>query len=116
MNHAEAMAFIDLRLQPAVDPTLTTDELRQIVAAAASVDAGGLAPTADDWTATYSLVGCYSAIADGYEIKYAKAANRFSFTTDGQTFTRNQQLDHLEHQRDKYRSKVQSSPKTGMQV
>jgi hypothetical protein len=113
MNLTEAQRFIELHLQPAVDPTLTDDEVDQIVTMARAVDEAGLTPSDDDWTATYSVAGCHYAIAEGYQVKYAKAVGRFSFTTDGQTFTRNQTLDHLEHQRAKHLAKVQATVGTG---
>lgn len=114
MNEAEARAFIELHLQPDVDPTLATDEVSQLVPFAASVDEDGFEPGEDDWTPTYSVRGCHYAIAEGYQVKYAKAVGRFSFTTDGQTFTRNQTLDHIEHQRQRHLARVQSSPATGL--
>lgn len=108
MNESEAQAFIDARLLPNLDPTLTVPELDAIYSMAAAVDA--------DAVTTYSTVGCYRAIAEGYTIKYGKAVGRFGFTTDGQQFQRNQLLDHLDHARSLWARKVQLSsslaPKT----
>lgn len=112
MNTAKARAFIELRLQPDSDPALNAQEVEQLLALAITDDEDGNCPTDDDWTPTYSVRGCWYAIAEGFYVKYAKAAERFSFTTDGQTFTVNQLLDHLEHERKRALAKVQSSPST----
>lgn len=113
MDETDARAFIELRLQPDVDPVLTTDEVAALVPLAQCPDADGLAPGDDGYSPTWDARGCHAAIAAGYEIKYAKAVGRFSFTTDGQTFTRNQTLDHLEHQRAIHARKVQRTLTTG---
>lgn len=110
MDGTEARRFIELRLQPDVDPVLTTGEVADLVALAVTDDDDGNSPVDDEWEATYSVAGCWYAIAEGYLIKYGKAVGRFSFTTDGQTFTRNQTLDHLEHQRKRALAKVQTCP------
>jgi len=110
MDATEATQFITLRLQPSVDPTLTDGEIADLVDLAVTTDADDNEPADDGWEPTYSVRGCWYAISEGYIIKYAKAVGRFSFTTDGQTFTRNQTLDHLEHQRKRAIAKVQSCP------
>lgn len=110
MDATAALRFIELRLQPSVDPTLTDGEMQDLVRLAKTDDVDGNAPDADDWTPTYSVRGCWYGVAEGYLVKYGKAVGRFSFTSDGQTFTRNQTLDHLEHQRRRALAKVQSCP------
>lgn len=110
MDAAEAQEFIELRLQPAIDPVLSDGEVLKLVDLAVTDDDDGNPPTDDEWVPSYSVRGCWYGIAEGYLIKYGKAVGRFSFTTDGQTFTRNQTLDHLEHQRKRALAKVQSCP------
>lgn len=112
MNAVEATAFIEARLLPDVDPTLTSGEVASLLPLAACDDEDGNSPDDAAWTATYNTVGCYRAIAEGYSIKHGKAVGRFDFTTDGQTFRRAQTLDNLEHQRRLYARKVQQSPST----
>lgn len=112
MNASEARAFIEARLLPDVDPTLSNDEVAALLPLAATVDADGRTPDHPDWVPTYDTVGCYRAIAEGFTIKHGKASNRFDFTTDGQTFRRSQMLDHLEHQRRLWARKIQQSPST----
>lgn len=112
MNVAEALSFIEARLLPDVAPTLTGPEVQALLPLAAVDDADGYTPDADDWTPTYSTVGCYRAVAEGYGIKVGKASGRFDFTSDGQTFRRSQMVDHLDEQRRLYAAKVQQSPST----
>jgi len=112
MNTAEARQFIELRLQPDSDPVLTAHEVETLLPFAQTKDSENRDPTDADWEPTYSVRGCYHAIAEGWNIKYAKAAERYSFATDGQTFTVNQLLDHCAHMARRYRAKLQSSPST----
>lgn len=112
MNEAQATVFIEARLLPDVDPTVEAEQMTELLALARDVDADGNLPGSDDYTTTYSTVGCYRAIAEGYAMKYGRAVGRFGFTTDGQQFQRNQTLDHLEHQRKLYARKVQQTPST----
>ncbi|HEY8544678.1 MAG TPA: hypothetical protein VIL36_06510 [Acidimicrobiales bacterium] len=113
MNTAEARRFIELRLQPDTDPVLTADEVETLLPYAQATDAAGREPCDPDWEPTYSVAGCHYAIAEGWNIKYAKAAERYSFTTDSQTFTVNQLLDHCAHMARKHLAKVQTSTPTG---
>lgn len=112
MDVTEALAFITARLQPDADPCLSSEVVDGLLALAVAEDEDGYAPTDDEWTETYSVTGCYRAIAEGWAIKRGMAVGRFDFTTDGQTFRRSQQLDHIEHQRRLYARKVQVSPST----
>jgi hypothetical protein len=112
MNTSQARRFIEMFLQPDVDPVLTSHEVEFLLGHAVTKDADDLEPDDDDWTPTYSVRGCHYAIAEGWNIKYAKASERFSFTTDGQTFTLNQLLDHCAHMAKRHLAKVQACPST----
>lgn len=112
MNAAEALAYITARLQPDDDPALSAYEVASLLPIAATTDADDLEPDASDWTPTYSVVGCYRALAEGWTMKRGKATGRFDFTTDGQMFRRSQTLDQIEYQRKLYARKVQCSPST----
>lgn len=95
-------------------PTLTPDEVDDLVSVAAVVDEDDVAPSDADWVPTYSIIGCFRAIADGYSMKLAKALPRgFEFTTDGQTFRRQQLMDHLEAQRQMWANKVSATVAAG---
>jgi hypothetical protein len=52
-------------------PTLTEDELEELLASAALEDVNGLAPLNEEWTPTYDL---NAAAAQGWLIKAARAA------------------------------------------
>lgn len=53
------------------EPTLTEDELTELLAATALEDAAGLAPLHEEWTPTYDL---NAAASQGWLIKAARAA------------------------------------------
>lgn len=110
MNAAEALAYITTRLHPDADPTLSAYEVTSLLGLAAVQDDDRLCPPHDDWTPTYSVVGCYRAIAEGWALKRGKAVGRFDFTTDGQMFRRSQVRDQIDAEERKWRAKVQSSP------
>lgn len=112
MDAAQALAYIVARVAPDDDPVLSTDELVDLLPLAVTADSDGVAPDEDGWVPTYSIVGCYRAIAEGWLIKRGKAVGRFDFQTDGQLFRRSQTLDQIEHQRRYYARKVQASPST----
>jgi hypothetical protein len=112
MNAAEALRFIVDRLQPDDDPALSADTVAGLLAHAITTDADDHLPTDTAWTPTYSVTGCYRALAEGWAIKRGKVVGRFDFTTDGQQFARSQMVDHIENERRRWQAKVQSSPST----
>lgn len=112
MNLNEAADFVHARLAPDDDPCLSGDELDQCLSLAATADDHGREPGDDGWTPTYSMSGCYRAIIEGWTIKHGKVVGRFDFTTDGQTFRRSQQLDHIEAQRQRWVRKLQYTTST----
>lgn len=59
---------------------LTEDELTELLAAAALVDANGLAPLNEEWTPTYDL---NAAASQGWLIKAARAASLVDEPTAG---------------------------------
>lgn len=58
------------------------------------------------WTATWDLNW---AAAEGWSQKAGKVAGQFSFSTDRQSFNRNEVFAMCERQRDYYRKKISSS-------
>jgi hypothetical protein len=112
MDAPEALAYIAARLHPEDDPALDPDDLTDLLFMAATTDEDGYCPGDDNWTPTYSTVGCYRAIAEGWAMKRGKVVGRFNFTTDGQQFQRAQVRDHIENERQRWQAKVQSSPST----
>ncbi len=53
------------------DPTLTVDDLDELLAAAALQDINGLAPLNEEWTPTYDL---NAAVVAGWLVKAGRAA------------------------------------------
>lgn len=90
-------------VQSSVDPTLSDDEITTLLANASVVDSTGLAPTHDDWTATYDL---NRAAAAGWRLKAGKAANRFSFGSDVNRFDRKQIHDNCLAMAKEYSRKI----------
>jgi hypothetical protein len=109
VNESDAVAMIDAYCPFTDDPALSSTQQTQLLALAVTVDADGVAPSEAGWTPTYSRVGCWRAIAEGWQIKAGLAAPRFDFTTDGQSFRRSQIMDHCEAMAVKYRRKLAKS-------
>jgi hypothetical protein len=55
------------------------------------------------WSPTWDL---HAAAAEGWELKASKAAGRFDFTTDGQTFRRGQIISHCQQMARTHRRRV----------
>lgn len=106
----------DLRFRaycdPNSDPTLTDGQVAELLSLAVTTDADDIAPTEDDWVPTYSVRGVWSAIAEGWMMKAGIAAGRFSFTTDGQTFHRQQVVAHCHRMAEIYKRKLGQSVTT----
>jgi hypothetical protein len=112
VNAAEATTFIETRLHPDDDPTLSDAVVASLLPLAATLDENDVEPGEDGWIPTYWTKGCYRAIAEGWNLKYGRIVGRFDFATDGQQFQRSQMLDHIEHQRKMWARKVQQDPST----
>ena len=91
MTLAEATARLERMTASTVDPTLTDDEITDLLTAAARVDTDGLAPTDDDWTGTWDL---NFAAAEGWRWKAGKVAERFAANLDGANLARQQIFEH----------------------
>ncbi len=112
MNHAAAEYRFEAYCPPCRDPELTPDQVVIALEEAAAPDADGNPPSAVEWTPTYDTQGVWRAIVRGWEMKAANVADRFDFTTDGQTFRRSQVIDHCEAMAGRYRRKLAQSVPT----
>ena len=112
MNGAQALGFITARLHPDDDPALDPSTLLDLLALAATSDPDGNTPDATGWTPTYTVRGCYVAIAEGWGLKRGRTVGRFEFTTDGQTFRRQQVHDQIDFEHRRWLAKVQSCVST----
>lgn len=95
MTEAEARAQIEMLVEASVDPFLDPAEIDHLIARARRADADSNPPTSVDWAPTWDI---NAAAAEGWRMKAAKAAGRFDFTTDGQTFQRSQLVAHCTQQ------------------
>lgn len=68
-------------------PTLDEGQLDELLVFARRPDNAGLLPSDTNWSGAYDL---NAAAAEGWRWKAAKAAGDFGFSTDGQSFNRDQ--------------------------
>ncbi len=112
MDANTALQWLYARCAATSDPVLPTWRLAELLTMAAVTDDDGYAPDEDDWTPTYGTQGLYRAAAEAWTIKAGMCADRFDFTTDGQTFRRSQVMDHCEALAARYRRKAGGSVTT----
>lgn len=72
-------------------PTLSDDDIDDLLTQFSIVDADGLKPSDDDWTPTYNL---RAAAAEGWRSKAAKAAELQSTDLDGDRMSADQVFEH----------------------
>jgi hypothetical protein len=106
MTEEEASAKIERMTDSDSDPVLTTDDVTDLVDAAARADASGLYRGESGWTPTWDL---NAAAAEGWARKASKAANKFNFSEDGQRFDRAQIYAHCAAQQKVYADKAMGS-------
>lgn len=87
--------------EPSTD-TYTDDQVDAFIEAYPLPDADGLAPTADDWTATFDLNG---AAADIWQEKAALLTGKFDVGTDGNSISRNQLFQNANRMVKLYRAR-----------
>jgi hypothetical protein len=73
-------------------PEISQAAVEQIVHRCARMDHEGRLPTDPSWDETYDV---YAATATVFEVKAARVANRFDFSTDGQQLNRSQMAAHF---------------------
>lgn len=114
MNRASALDRLSVLSAAEHDPQLSFLELETLLGMfAKSVDADGNPPDAEEWTPTYSVIGIHRAVKAAFEVKAAKASDRFDFTTDGQMFNRSQVSKILMMMADSKKSSLSSTARTG---
>ena len=114
MNRTSALDRLSLLAAADYEPKLSILDLELLIDThAQAVDADGNAPSDEDWTPTYSVVGVSRAVKAAFEVKAAREAGAFDFQTDGQTFNRSQKNQMLMAMADSKRSGINSSTSTG---
>lgn len=99
MTEEEALARLGRMVASDVDPTLSEDELADLLVMAKVADGEGLAPSDDDWEPTFNLIG---AAAEGWRWKAGKSVPRFGVSLDGETLNRHHVYAHCLKQADSY--------------
>lgn len=84
------------------DPTLTALDLERLLQECRRVDSYGRAWTAVDWEPTYNF---NLAAAKGWEFKAGKCSDRFNFSSDVNSFQREQVFNHCLKMSDRYKAK-----------
>lgn len=87
-------------------PVLSEAELALLLESAQVVDATGLAPTADGYTATWDL---NRAALEGWRWKAARVAGSFDFNADGASYNRSQMLASCERMIAQYQRRCVTS-------
>lgn len=87
MTSSEAWTRLGSMLAYDAEPTLTDQELLDLLSMSQVVDSNGLAPSDDGWTPTYRLeIGA----AEGWRWKAARVAGMPDFSTVGLSVSRSQ--------------------------
>jgi hypothetical protein len=84
-------------------PEVSQAAVEQIVHRCARMDSDGALPTDEDWHPTFDV---YAATATVFEVKAARVAARFDFSTDGQTLNRSQMVAQLQAQAKMWRART----------
>lgn len=111
MDRTVARQRLERMTAASSDPTLTEDELGELLADAARPDTGSRLPDDDQWEPTYDL---NSAAAAGWELKAGKAAADYDFSRDGASHARSQVQKMCLAQAALYRGKAQGGAGLGM--
>lgn len=106
MTEEEAKARLERMTLADEDPVLSEDDILDILAASARPDENDLVNGDTDWTPTWDL---NAGAAEGWARKAGRAANRFRFAEDGQSFDRAQIYQHCEAQRQVYANRGMGS-------
>lgn len=88
------------------DPALSADQKSRILTRARRADRFGRRPSDPLWEGRWDLTW---AAAEAWGMKAAKAANRFAFSLDQQSVSRNQIIKHCLEMQTMYRRRMVSS-------
>lgn len=102
----QALARIRLQVQADSEPTLSSDELDELVEMAKQSDSEDRVPSDADWVATWNL---NLAVAEGWRWKAGKVAAEFNVLVGGNRFERAQTYQHCMKMASSYASGVVAS-------
>jgi hypothetical protein len=106
MTEAEAAARLERMCLAGEDPSLTADDIADLLGVSARPDEDGYTRLDDEWTPTWDL---NAGAAEGWLRKAGIASARFNFAEDGQRFDRAQIFQHCEAQRRIYADRAMGS-------
>ena len=87
MTEGDARARLERMIAPDMEPTLSTEDVDDLMEIAKRPDADGNLPSSGDWAPTWNLD---AAACAAWEVKAGRAAAGFRFSEDGQAFNREQ--------------------------
>lgn len=87
MDETTARELLEDMVSPNSIPILTSDEVDRLFNYAKRADPDGLLPSEAGWTPSWNL---HAAAARGWIMKAGKVAGLFPFSTDGQSYQRDQ--------------------------
>lgn len=106
MTEGEARAELESMCASDVAPTLSAAEIDACLVRSRRTDVYGLVYTDASWTPTWDL---NAGAAHGWRLKAAKVAAEFSFSTDGQSFNRSEQVKAFMDLAAMYRNRIAGS-------
>jgi hypothetical protein len=95
------------------EPTLSQEEIDELLVMFSKADADGYVPSDGDWTPTYNL---RAAAAEGWRFKAAKASELISSDLDGDRMSANQLFEHCQRMIKTYAASASvqiTTPNTG---
>lgn len=106
MDEATARRHLERMTAADVEPTLSEEEITDLLELSKRADSEDRAPSDDDWVETFDLD---AGAAEGWRTKAGKAAPRFGVSLDGDSLQRQQIYSHCMTQAAAYAHKVAGS-------
>jgi hypothetical protein len=102
MTKAELDAYVNLYLQPGVDPVLTPEELDVLFSGLLMADSTGKLPNEEGYIPTYDGTNLEVQIGKGWLAKASKASGDYQFSDNGLSLHRDQVYTHCIEMAEKY--------------
>lgn len=110
MDRNAARARLERMVHPKEKPTLTADDLEDLLDLARRPDANGALPDDTGWAGAYDL---NAAAAEGYRRKAGKVAGKGDFAADGASFQRSSLSKQLLDQAKVYQARSDEAAGAG---
>lgn len=111
MTPEQALARLRLHVQPTSEPTLSEQELSDLLAVHALADSEGNAPNTEGWVGTWDI---RKAAYDGWLIKAGKVANDVTYRADDASYNQSEAYAHCLTMADRFKG-AQGSFTLGVQ-